>query len=97
MKRLLAGVSLALAASMVMAQDLNELVLEQHSFRVYSAFWPNLHNVLWAEAWAGRPSSADKAAGSLPEPLTGNLTAEERKAWSAAVTYYDREMADLQR
>jgi hypothetical protein len=95
MKRLLVGVSLALAASTAMAQDVSELALEQHPFRLYSAFWPNLHHVLWADAWARRPSSEEKAAGSLPEPLTANLTADERRAWDAAVSYYDREIADL--
>src|SRR2546426_11650027 len=95
MKRLLIGVSLVLAASTPMAKDVSELALEQHPFRLYSAFWPNLHHVLWAEAWARRPSSEKKLAGSLPEPLTANLNADERRAWEAAVSYYDRELADL--
>jgi len=97
MKRLMIAVSLALAASKLMAQDVSELALEQHPFRVYSAFWPNLHNVLWAEAWARRPASASEPspAGSLPEPLTGALTADEHAAWDAALPYYDREIADL--
>jgi hypothetical protein len=96
MKRLLVSVSLALAASTLMAQDVSELALEQPPFAVYSAFWPNLHHVLWAEAWARRPSSSKPSpAGSLPEPLTANLAADERGAWEGAVAYYDREIADL--
>lgn len=80
----------------VRAQNDNELALEQHPFAVYSAFWPNLHHVLWAEAWAKRPSSSEPSpAGALPEPLKANLTADERAAWDSAVSYYDREMADL--
>jgi hypothetical protein len=50
-KRLVA-VSLVLAAPSLLAQDSNELVLNQPPFAVYSAFWPNLHHVLWAEAWS---------------------------------------------
>jgi hypothetical protein len=91
------AVLLMVSASTLVGQDVNELVVEQDSFRFYSAFWPNLHNLLWAEAWAGRPASASEPspAGKLPEPLTGALTREERAAWDAAVSYYDREVADL--
>jgi hypothetical protein len=80
---------------MAAAQGVSELAVEQHGFRLYSAFWPNLHHVLWAEAWSRRSSSEEKPAGSLPEPLTANLTAAERRAWEAAVSYYDEEVADL--
>jgi hypothetical protein len=86
---------LAFGAPIVPAQQARELALEQHPFRLYSAFWPNLHHVLWAEAWARRPSTEEKAAAALPEPLTGNLSATERRAWEAAVSYYDAEIADL--
>ena len=34
-------------------------------------------------------------AGVLPERLPSTATAEERKAWDAAVAYYDEEIADL--
>lgn len=96
LKRSLAIMSLAIIAPALMAQDSDELALKQHPFAVHSAFWPNLHHVLWAEAWARRPSSSGRSpAGSLPEPLTANLTAQEREAWDAAVSYYNREMADL--
>jgi hypothetical protein len=88
-------VSLLFAAPSLLPQQSNELVLNQPPFAVYSAFWPNLHHVLWAEAWARRPPSEETAAGTLPEPLTAELTAQERRAWDAAVSYYDEEVADL--
>jgi hypothetical protein len=74
-----------------------ELVTTQQQLQVYSAFWPNLHNVLWAEAWAARPVKAGEQpiAGVLPERLPAAAAAEERKAWAAAVAYYDEEVADL--
>lgn len=95
MKLLLIAVTLMLATPAISAQDTSEVALEQHPFRLYSAFWPNLHHTLWAEAWARRASSNERSARWLPEPLTANLSAEERAAWDAAVSYYDREMADL--
>jgi hypothetical protein len=94
MKRFMIGASLVLATSTLIAQDMSELALAQHPFSLYSAFWPNLHHVLLAEALARRPSSEQKA-GSLPEPVTANLTADERRTWEGAVSYYDREIADL--
>lgn len=87
--------SVALGASTIGAQRPAEVVLSQPPFRVHSAFWPNLHNVLYAAAWAARPVSGEKAAGDLPEPLTGSLTDDERRHWTAAVAYYDQEIADL--
>jgi hypothetical protein len=88
--------SLPLAAPALLAQQAAELVLEQHPFAVSSAFWPNLHHVLWAEAWARRPAAKEPSpAGKLPEPLQAKLAADERASWDQAVSYYDREMADL--
>ncbi len=95
MKKWLATLLIALAAPPAVAQDSKELVLNQQPFAVCSAFWPNLHHVLWAEAWARRPPSEETAAGTLPEPLFAELTVEERRAWDAAVSYYDEEVADL--
>ena len=78
------------------AQPASELALEQRPFALYSAFWPNLHHLLWAEAWARRPSlGAPSPAGPMPEPLTAPLTPAEKSAWDAAVKYYDDELADL--
>ncbi len=74
-----------------------EPVTEVQQLRFYSAFWPNLHNVLWSEAWARRPASdaEPSPAGKLPEPLSADLAEAERGAWDGAVAYYDREIADL--
>jgi hypothetical protein len=95
--KFLAAVPLFVFVPALMAQTpAPDLVLEQPPFSVYSSFWPNLNNVLWAEAWARRPASKEPSpAGALPEPLAANLTADERAAWDAAVKYYDDEIADL--
>lgn len=95
MKMWLASVLFVIASPILIAQDSNELVLTQGPFAVHSAFWPNLHHVLWAEAWARRPPSDENAAGVLPDPLRADLRADERRAWDAAVAYYDAEIADL--
>jgi hypothetical protein len=96
MRNGLVCVWIVLATPGLIAQGSKELVLNQTPFAVHSAFWPNLHHLLWAEAWARRPPSEETAAGALPEPLvTAQLTAEERRAWDAAVSYYDEEIADL--
>lgn len=73
-----------------------EIVTEVANLRFHSAFWPNLHHTLYAAAWDRRAAgggSPRRLAGTLPEPLTGTLTPEERAAWDAAVAYYDRELA----
>lgn len=95
MKRWIATASLVLTSSTLLAQDSKELILTQAPFAAYSALWPNLHSVLWAEAWARRPLSADMDTGMLREPLRGDLTPDERRVWDAAVAYYDEEIADL--
>jgi hypothetical protein len=87
--------ALLVSVATLPAQEPVELVIEQAPFRVYSAFWMNLHDVLWAEAWARRPATAEKEAGTLPEPLNADLAASERQAWANAVAYYDNELADL--
>jgi hypothetical protein len=92
----MAAVTLLLfATSARCADDARELVATQNQLAFYSPFWPNLHHVLYAEAWRKRGVDPERnAAGTLPEPLAGNLTPEERAAWDAAVAYYDREIAD---
>ncbi|HYN08063.1 MAG TPA: hypothetical protein VES67_11785 [Vicinamibacterales bacterium] len=86
----------AVATAVAQEATVSDLVLEQTPFTVHSSFWPNLNNVLWAEAWARRPASKEPSpAGTMPEPLTATLTAAERAAWEAAVKYYDDEIADL--
>lgn len=87
--------SLVLAAHTLFAQAPADVILDQPPFRLTSAFWPNLHHVLWADAWRRRPPTEENAAGPFPEPLTAALTPEERGAWEAAVAYYDAEVADL--
>jgi hypothetical protein len=82
-------------ASAESAERTQELVATQNQLAFYSPFWQNLHHVLYAEAWQRRnPAPGRSLAGTLPEPLTGDLTPEERAAWDAAVAYYDRDIAD---
>ncbi|HEX3815563.1 MAG TPA: hypothetical protein VHX59_22230 [Mycobacteriales bacterium] len=70
------------------------VVLQQLEF--VSDFWLNLHHVLYAAAWDGRPSGRPvrRPAGALPEPLDGPLTQAERADWELAVGYYDEHLAD---
>jgi hypothetical protein len=96
MTKVLLCVSVTLAVPAAVFQSASDLVVVQAPFAIHSAFWPNLSNVLWAEAWAKRPASKEPSpAGVLPEPLSGDLTPDERAAWDAAVKYYDAEIADL--
>jgi hypothetical protein len=98
MARLLAASFVLLAGAAALgAQPPTDLVVTQNELEFHSAFWPNLHSVLWAEAWAQRPLKAGEPpmAGSLPERLPASVSGEERKAWDDAVAYYDREIADL--
>jgi hypothetical protein len=77
------------------ADDAKELVATQNKLAFYSPFWPNLHHVLYSEAWRKRGVEPGRSnSGTLPEPLTDDLTPQERAAWDAAVAYYDRELAD---
>jgi hypothetical protein len=91
------GIAILIACCATLAaQQAPELVAEQRPFAVYSAMWPNLHHLLWAEAWSRRPSTgAPSPAGTLPEPRDAALTPAEKAAWDAAVKYYDDELADL--
>jgi hypothetical protein len=78
----------------VTAQQPAELVATQAPFKFYSAFWPNLHNVLFANVWDHRPSSQEKAGGPIPGGLVGALTEDDLARWGAAHDYYDDEIAD---
>jgi hypothetical protein len=61
----------------------------------HSAFWVNLHHVMFTAAWAKRPDTGGRRLiGPLPAPLAAPLSEEERTAWNAAVAYYEREIAD---
>jgi hypothetical protein len=85
----------AVTCGRVAAQPPSELVVEQQPFVVYSAFWPNLHHVLYSEAWRQRTNAGQSLAALLPEPLgTERLSPAEQRAWAAAIAYYDRELAD---
>src|SRR5262245_7143650 len=55
----------------------------------------NLHHVLYAAAWARRPEQGTRAAnaGALPAPLDAPLTDDERKVWSSAIDFYDKNLA----
>jgi hypothetical protein len=70
-------------------------VAEVNGFRFHSAFWMNLHHTLYAAAWARRPQTATSRAlaGALPSPLDAPFSADERKAWDAALDYYDQHIA----
>jgi hypothetical protein len=76
------------------SQPRGDLVAEVANLQFHSAFWPNLHHTLYVAAW-DRRGSGRRLAGKLPEPLTGELTPDERAAWDAAVAYYERELASL--
>lgn len=90
------ALTLFVGGATLLAQPSPELVLEQRPFALYSAFWPNLHHLLWAEAWARRPAhGVPSPAGDVPEPRGGPLSTADKAAWDAAVKYYDDELADL--
>jgi len=70
-------------------------VIAVANLEFHSAFWVNLHHVLFSAAWAKRPDTGGRRLiGPLPAPLAAPLSEEERAAWDAAVAYYDREIAD---
>jgi hypothetical protein len=97
MARLLTAPLILLLAGAALRAQPTDIVITQNALEFHSAFWPNLHSVLWAEAWARRPVKAGEPpmAGTLPERMPPSVPAEERKAWDDAVAYYDREIADL--
>ena len=77
------------------APDADPLVTEVEQLRFYSAFWINLHHTLYGAAWDRRPhTGARRPVDPLPAPLTAPFTDEERTAWDAAITFYDRTIAD---
>jgi len=86
-------VLLMLVALTASAQWPTELVTEELSLRFHSAFWPNLHHVLFAEAWRRDVPPLRSLAGPFKELSTTALTADEKAAWERAVAYYERELA----
>ena len=71
-------------------------VTEVSQLEFHSSFWLNLHHTLYAAAWARRPEAGTlrARAGALPAPLDAPLSDEERQAWTAAVDFYDKELAN---
>jgi hypothetical protein len=78
------------------AAGASEFVNETSSLRFHSAFWVNLHHVLYAEAWARRDVPRYKSlAGAFPAPLDkAALDPTDHATWTRAVDYYERELAD---
>jgi hypothetical protein len=92
MKCAVALVALMLSAGTAAAET---PVAEVSQLRLSSAFWQNLHHFLYVSAWATRPivPGASRLAMPLPREPVVSLTANEKTAWNAAVTYYDRNIA----
>ena len=75
--------------------DANALVTEVAQLRFYSSFWINLHHTLYGAASDRRPQTGGRRpVDPLPAPLTAPFTDEERAAWEAAITFYERNIAD---
>src|SRR5262245_19523622 len=73
----------------------DEPVVVVANLAFHSAFWPNLHHVLYGAAWARRPKTgARRLMPDEPTPNIETLSKEERAIWDAAVDYYDRTLAD---
>ena len=92
MKRAVALLALMLSSGTAAADT---PVAEMSQFRLYSAFWQNLHHFLYVSAWANRPilPRAPRLAMPLPQEPVASLTADEQATWNAAVTAYDRNIA----
>lgn len=70
-------------------------VITVANLEFHSAFWLNLHHVLFSAAWAKRPDTGGRRPiGPLPAPLAAPLSEAEKTAWDDAVGYYDRHIAD---
>jgi hypothetical protein len=93
MRRAVALLALMLSSGTAAAET---PVAEVSQLRLYSGFWQNLHHFLYVSAWANRPvvPRAPRLAMPLPQEPVLSLTAEEKATWNAAVTYYDRNIAE---
>lgn len=89
------SVALCLAPALTAeAQPRPTLVAETANVRFHSDPLLNLHHALYAAAWARRPAESGRSlAQPLPAPLDAQMTADERAAWEAAITYYDKQVA----
>src|SRR2546428_1080644 len=69
-------------------------------FEFHSGFWTNLHHFLYQQARLKRPGESAPGKGSAAAPSggepvrTNSLTPEEQAAWSGAVEYYEKNLAD---
>src|SRR5262245_2961072 len=73
----------------------DEPVVVVAKLEFHSAFWPNLHHVLYGAAWARRPKTgARRLMPDLPVSMPDTLSADERATWNDAVDYYERNLAD---
>jgi len=90
-----AFVVLVLLLCGVRSSATDEPVVVVANLEFHSAFWPNLHHLLYANAWARRPKTgARRLSPDLPSPLPSTLSIEERAIWDEAVDYYDRNLAN---
>jgi hypothetical protein len=71
-------------------------VAEVAALRFHSDVLMNLHHTLYAAAWARRPEAGTfrALAGALPAPLDAAMTEEDRRIWSSAIDFYDKQLAD---
>jgi hypothetical protein len=97
MRRTLIAVLLLCGAARHASADTPVAVLENLQF--HSSFWMNLHHALYAAAWDRRPDDGSRAVsrrpvGPLPSSLSAPFSTAERAAWTAAIDYYDRHVAD---
>src|SRR5215471_15564181 len=73
----------------------DEPVVVVANLELHSAFWPNLHHLLYASAWARRPKTGSRRLSpDLPTPLPSTLSRDEQAIWDEAVGYYERVLAN---
>jgi hypothetical protein len=86
--------AVVLLLSWIQPAAADEAVVTVANLEFHSAFWPNLHHLLYGSAWARRPKTgARRLMPDLPVPLPETLSSEERAVWDEAAAYYDRNLA----
>jgi hypothetical protein len=63
------------------------------NLELHSQFWLNLHHVLYAAAWDRRPQQGTARAAGRSVGFDTPLSADEQRAWDAAVDVYARDVA----